>query len=78
MFSDKEKDDIAEYLANVAGGIYIGCDSVVSRRFNLCTKAYAKWARYAVVLVVHIDDSRGCKIFSYLERATQHSGTFWA
>ena len=67
MFSQKQIDEIKNYLAHVDGRVYIGCDSVLNRRFNLKTQRYEKWARFAVVLVVHIDNSRGCKIFSYVE-----------
>ena len=67
MFSQKQLDEIKNYLAHVNGRVYIGCDSVLNRRFNLKTQAYENWARFAIVLVVHIDNSRGCKIFSYVE-----------
>ena len=67
MFSLKQLEEIREYLAHVNGRVYIGCDSVLNKRFNLKTQAYEKWARFAIVLVVHIDNSRGCKIFSYIE-----------
>ena len=67
MFSQKQIDEIKNYLAHINGRVYIGCDSVLNRRFNLKTQTYEKWARFAVVLVVHIDNSRGCKIFSYVE-----------
>lgn len=67
MFSQKQIDEIKDYLSRVNGGVYIGCDSVLNKRFNLKTQRYEKWARFAVVLVVHIDNSRGCKIFNYIE-----------
>ena len=67
MFSENEKNEIREYLAQVAGRVYIGSDSVVSKRFNIKSQRYENWAKFAVVLVVHIDNSRGCKIFSYIE-----------
>ena len=67
MFSQKQLDEIKSYLAHVGGRVYIGSDSVLNRRFNLKTQTYEKWERFAVVLVVHIDNSRGCKIFSYVE-----------
>ena len=67
MFSQKQIDEIRNYLAQVDGRVYIGCDSVLNKRFNLKTRTYEKWARFAIVLVVHIDNSRGCKIFSYVE-----------
>lgn len=67
MFSQNDISEIRNYLAHTKGRIYIGCDSVINRRFNLKTQSYEKWARFAVVLVVHINNSQGCKIFSYAE-----------
>ena len=67
MFSDQQKNEIKDYLDKVPGKVYIGCDSAVSRRYNKRIKKVEYFARYAVVLIVHIDDSHGCKIFSYTE-----------
>lgn len=67
MFNDDKKNEIEEYLTNTQGRVYIGADSVLQRRFELTKQCFENWARYAVVLVVHINDSQGCKIFSYTE-----------
>jgi len=67
MFSDAQKKEIEDYLATVEGRIYLGCDSQSFKRYNLKARCYELWARYAVVLVVHINNSQGCKIFSYQE-----------
>ena len=67
MFNNDEQQEIEQYLKRTQGRVYIGADSVLHRRFNLREHAYENWARYAVVLVVHINDSQGCKIFSYTE-----------
>ncbi len=67
MFNKNEKNEIEQYLKSTQGRVYIGADSVLQRRFSLKSQAYENWARYAVVLVVHINDSVGCKIFSYTE-----------
>lgn len=58
MFSQEEKEYITEFIQGNKGTIYIGCDS---------QKASKKYANYTVVLIVHIDNSRGCKIFGYTE-----------
>lgn len=52
-------EEIATYLENVSdeSKIYIGCDSV---RYQKKDKWYA---RYTLVMVIHIDGCRGCKIF---------------
>ena len=68
MFSDIERQEIVDYLAQVAGRVYLGSDSQSFKQFNLRTRKHEVWAKYAVVLVVHINDSHGCKIFSYKER----------
>ena len=67
MFNNEEKQEIERYLKQTKGRVYIGADSVVHRRFNLKSQRYENWARYAVVLVVHINDSQGCRIFHYSE-----------
>ncbi len=67
MFNDEQKNAIEQYLEKTQGKVYIGADSVLHRRFNLPRQTYENWARYAVVLVVHINNSQGCKIFSYTE-----------
>ena len=67
MFTNDEKNEIEQYLTNTRGRVYLGADSVLQRRFSLTKQVFENWARYAVVLVVHINDSQGCKIFSYTE-----------
>jgi predicted RNase H-related nuclease YkuK (DUF458 family) len=58
MFSETDLDDIADYLKNVDGKIYIGCDSKRYRKQN-------KWeAKYVVVLICHINNKNGGKIFT--------------
>lgn len=64
MFNEKEKQEIKDYLDTVAPNskIYLGSDS----------KKYKKnkefWAKYVVVLVVHIAQKHGAKVFSYEDR----------
>ncbi len=72
MFNKEQKKQVEHYLSQTVGRIYIGCDSVCYRRYNKQNKTYQQWARYAVVLVVHIDNSKGCKIFHY----TDHERNF--
>ncbi|MEM7358221.1 MAG: ribonuclease H-like YkuK family protein [Pseudomonadota bacterium] len=67
MFSDEQREEIEQYLKRVEGRVYLGCDSQSFKRFNLKSQRYERWARYAVVLVIHINNSQGCKIFSYRE-----------
>ena len=67
MFNEEKQKEIKHYLDKVAGRIYLGCDSQSYKHFNLRTRKHEVWARFAVVLVVHINDSQGCKIFSYVE-----------
>lgn len=58
MFSVEEKEYITQFIKDNDGSIYIGCDS---QKYN------KKTAKYTVVVIVHIDDSKGCKIFGYTE-----------
>ena len=67
MFDKKQVAEIKGYLSRVKGRVYIGCDSVINRRYNLKSGSYEQWARFAIVLVVHIDNCHGCKIFSCIE-----------
>lgn len=59
MFTDIQKKEIIEYLNNTEGTVYLGCDSHKNSRDT---------ADYTVVLIVHINDSKGCKVFGYTER----------
>ena len=61
MFTENQIREIKEYLNDVGpdSRLYLGCDS---QKYS----KKGKWfARYTVVLVVHIDNIHGCKIFGY-------------
>lgn len=61
MFNDKDREEIQEYLKNTKGRIYLGADS---QKF----KKKGDWfARYTCVLIIHINNCNGGKIFSYHE-----------
>jgi len=56
MFDSIEKEEIKNFLNNTQGTIYIGCDSQpVSNDF----------AKYTSVMIVHINNNHGCKMFGY-------------
>lgn len=62
MFTQDQIEDIVELLYSVSKEtkVYIGTDSIRFRKEN-------RWyAKYASVLVVHIDGSKGCKVFSHI------------
>ena len=61
MFNEQEIQEIRDYLktVNPNSRIYIGCDS---QKFK---KMKDWWARYTVVLIVHINNCNGGKIFGY-------------
>ena len=61
MFTEEQLTELKDYLATTEGRIYLGCDSVKYK------KGKDWFARYAVVLVVHIDNCHGCKVFGYTE-----------
>jgi uncharacterized protein len=62
MFTETQLDDILELLETLdrqTTKIYLGCDSVRFKKNGL-------WhARYATVMVVHLNGSKGCRIFSH-------------
>lgn len=60
-FTEEKIEEIKEFLVEQPGRVYLGCDSV---KFK---KGKTWFARYAVVLVVHMNNAHGCKIFGYCE-----------
>lgn len=56
-----EDAKIAIAASSKDSAVYIGCDSI---RYK---KAGRWFAKYSVVVVLHIDSSRGCKVFSRTE-----------
>lgn len=64
MFTQDEIEEVKEYLANTpaTSKIYLGCDSIKYK------KGQTWYARYTTVLVVHIESSKGCKVFGYSTR----------
>ena len=61
MFSEKEQEEIMEYLIDTPGKVYLGGDS---QRFK---KNGVWYARYTCVFIVHINNQNGGKIFYYSE-----------
>lgn len=60
MLSDRQVEELVELLASLdeSTKIYFGCDSIRMRRRG------AWCARYAAVVMVHMNGKNGCKIFS--------------
>lgn len=69
MFTEAEKTEIQHYLSETPGRIYLGCDSVRFKKHGVW------WARYVTVLVVHVNDQHGCKIFGYVDRERDYDST---
>jgi len=63
MFTQEQIEQIKDYLIEVGedSHVYLGCDSQKYRKGNTW------YARYTVVLVVHINNLHGCKIFGYTD-----------
>ena len=59
MFTKEEKQLIRQFLNENEGTVFIGADS---------QKYSTNSASFAVVLIVHIDNSKGCKLFGYTEK----------
>lgn len=60
MFTDNQISDIIDLLIQYPDSkVYIGSDSVRFLKGNMM------YARYAVILVIHKNGNKGCRIFSY-------------
>jgi predicted RNase H-related nuclease YkuK (DUF458 family) len=59
MFSRRKLSEVQTFIQNQSeqSKIYIGCDSEAYKKNN------KRYADYFLVVVVHIDQSHGCKIF---------------
>lgn len=68
MFTENQIIEIKEYLdeAPENSKIYLGSDSIKYK------KGRGFYARYAIILVVHLAQKNGCKIFHYIERERIH------
>lgn len=64
------KNEVVEFLAKCSSEtkVYFGCDST---RFKINGEW---WAEFTTVLVVHINGSRGCKIFGQFDRERDFDG----
>lgn len=72
MFSSKELQEIRDYLTTVDpdSKIYLGCDS---QKFK---KHGEWWARYTTVLIVHINNCNGGKVFGYNDQERDYDQKF--
>jgi len=61
MFTENEIEEIKVFLEDHEGTVYLGCDS---QKYK---KGKTWYARYTTVVVVHIDDSKGCKVFGFTD-----------
>jgi len=71
MFTQDELEEVKEYLATCPkdSKVYLGCDSLKYK------KGGTWFARYTTVLVVHISNSKGCKVFGYSTRERDYDQT---
>lgn len=60
MLTEEQLSDLIDLLSNLdnRSKIYLGCDSI-----RLVKKNF-KYAKFATVLIVHINGNNGCRIFS--------------
>lgn len=62
MFTEEQIKEVSAIIEATPGKIYLGCDSIKYKK-------HGKWfARYAVVIVLHINSKNGCRIFSTIVR----------
>jgi predicted RNase H-related nuclease YkuK (DUF458 family) len=72
MFNEKELQELRDYLLKVDPNsrIYLGCDS---QKY----KKHGNWfARYTIVVVVHIDNCHGGKIFGFTQSERDYDKNF--
>jgi len=72
MFTEQQQLEVRDYLENVEGRVYIGCDSVGYKKFNKEKNKLEKWAKYAVAIAIHINNRNGCKAFHYVVDEINH------
>ena len=72
MFTETEVQEIREYLTHVGedSRIYLGCDSQKFKKNEIW------YARYTVVLVIHIDNCHGGKVFGFTESERDYDKNF--
>ena len=63
LSTDEHKDGVT---GKPLTRVYIGCDSV--REKGTVNGKRAFFARYATVLIVHVDGSKGCRVFKHISR----------
>lgn len=76
MLDDEQQQELMELLLQLADNkgsdgqimtrVYIGCDSVREKRGLDANNKPIFWAKYATVLIVHKDGSRGCRVFRHV------------
>lgn len=61
-FDEEKLEEIRTALNENAGRVYLGCDSVKYKK-------HGKWiARFTTVLIIHINNCNGGKIFSFTDK----------
>jgi len=68
MFSDKQVNDVVELLATLDDStkLYFGCDSQLYKKVGKNGQK-EKWAKFATVLLVHMNGKNGCRIFRHVD-----------
>lgn len=64
MFTDKQIEQVVDLLATLdtTTKLYFGCDSIAYRKVGDSGKP-EWWAKFATVLIVHMNGKNGCRIF---------------
>lgn len=65
---DNVRKELAEAPLNTK--VYFGCDS---RRYR--TKKGHWWISFATVVVIHLEGSKGCRVFGLVEKEQDYSGS---
>lgn len=69
MFTDSQLDHIVELLSSVKPStkLYLGCDSIAYKAGKNSDGSPIWFAKFATVLIVHINGRNGCKIFRHID-----------
>lgn len=67
MFNEKEMKEVTDYIAEASeeSRIYFGCDSRKYKKRIKGENAPVWFAKYTVVIAIHINGKNGCKVFGY-------------
>lgn len=69
LFTETQLEEIVELLSTLSlkTKLYLGCDSIAYRKGRDENGKLVWFAKFATVLIVHIEGKHGCKIFRHID-----------